>query len=339
MSAPGYTVFADMRWPEQTGIGQVQKALLTRKPEQVSLFDLRVRGAIGSVLSTFAISAALARAKPGDGVFLSAGFVPPFLSRIPSIVTVHDLTHLAYYGKAKALYYNLLFKQLYHHCAAIVCVSQFTRREFVGWSGIRAAKVHVVPNGVGPEFRDNCESLDLGYKYVLYPGNHRSYKNLNRLVMAFASSTLPRCGIHLVLTGSENAAIVELARRLGVERQLHFVGRVSGADLPKLYRGALLLAYVSLCEGFGIPILEAMASEVPVVTSNTTSMPEVAGDAALLVDPFSVDAIKHALDRINSESGLRTELICRGRERVKMFDWNRSAGIFWNIVNQVAGSR
>ena len=134
-SVSTYAVYADMRWPDQTGIGQAQKALMTRKPAQVSLTDLHVKGPIGSVLSTVAVSAALALAKPGDGLFLSAGFVPPILSKSLQSSTVHDLTHLTYYDKAKALYYNLLFKQLYHHCAAIVCSFEFTRREFIGWSG------------------------------------------------------------------------------------------------------------------------------------------------------------------------------------------------------------
>ena len=164
MSAPGYTVFVDMRWPEQTGIGQVQKALMTRKPGQVSLTDLHVKGPIGSVFSPVAISVALALAKARDGLFLSAGFVPPVVSWIPSIVCVYDLTHLKYYDNARALYYNLVFKQLYHRCAAIVCSSEFTRRELIGWSGVPAAKVHVVQLAVGPEFRDNCERLDLGYE-------------------------------------------------------------------------------------------------------------------------------------------------------------------------------
>jgi len=94
------------------------------------------------------------------------------------------------------------------------------------------------------------------------------------------------------------------------------------------------MAYVSLYEGFGIPVLEAMASDIPVISSNTSAMPEVAGDAALFVDPFSVDSIKHALDRVAAEEGLRAELIGRGRERSKFFDWRRSADAYWNVLDR-----
>jgi len=120
-----------------------------------------------------------------------------------------------------------------------------------------------------------------------------------------------------------------------VESRLHFLGRVNDEDLPKLYKGALFVAFVSLYEGFGLPIVEAMASGVAVLTSNVSAMPEVAGNAALMVDPYSIKDIALALDRLAGDTVLRDELVARGREHVTRFDWDLSAQELWGIIDHV----
>lgn len=334
MPGPAFKVYSDLRWPAKTGIGHVLTSLVERKPPQVELIDLQVAGRIGSPFSPLAISKALRRAAVTDGVFWSAGFVPPAACRLPVVLTVHDLTHLRFYTRLHTAYYNFLFKPLYRRCQAIVCVSDYTRREFLQWSGMLPEKVHVVYNGVGRAYAENTQTLDLPYRYVLYPGNHRGYKNLERLVAAYAASTLPAQGIRLVMTGDANPALMAQAQALGVYPHLHFMGRVADADLPKLYKGALLVAFVSLYEGFGLPIVEGMASGVPVLTSNESSMPEVAGDAALIVDPTSVEAITGALNTLAGDDALRAALVEKGRARVSRFDWDRSARELWDIVGR-----
>ena len=118
----------------------------------------------------------------------------------------------------------------------------------------------------------------------------------------------------------------------GLERVIHFTGAVSDQDLARLYRGATLVAFVSLYEGFGLPIIEGMAAGVPVLTSNVAAMPEVAGEAALLVDPTSIEDIAGGLERLSFNAELRQQMVHRGAIRAAHFDWDRSAAQVWKIV-------
>ncbi len=329
-----YKVYADLRWPRMTGIAKVQEACRAAAPPHVRLVDLRLTGSLGSPGAPMKLFRALQPLR--EGVFWNPGFVPPLLSHIPSIVTVHDLTHRIFYSRLHRAYYDVVLKPLYRRCAAIICVSEFTRDTFLAWSKMAANKVHVVLNGVCPHYAANTETLDLPYPYVLYPGNHRTYKNLARLLEAYSRSQLPQHDIHLVLTGEVNAALQAQAEALGIAKLVHFCGWYDSLDLAKLYRGAHAVAYVSLYEGFGLPIVEAMASGVPVMTSNVSSMPEVAGDAALLVNPYSIAEITDGLNTLALDEAARRQMIARGAERVALFDWKNSAAKLWRIVDSVA---
>ncbi len=330
------TVFSDSRWPEKTGIGNVLAAMKMYVPNDLSVVDLEIPGSVGSPMSPLAISRALNTYDAQDSVFWSAGFVPPLPGRFPSVVTVHDLTHLHFYSRKHALYYNWVYKPLYRRCTQIVCVSDYTRREFLEWSGISPDRVSTVYNGVTPEFYANEATYPCEFPYVLYPGNRRAYKNLDRLINAYAASRLPEKGIRLGLTGHPDSALTGLAGRLGIQDLLHFFGWVEDEELPALYRGALAVAFVSLYEGFGLPIIEAMASRVPVLTSNVSAMPEVAQDAAFIVDPYDVSAITKGLDRLAEDASLRDDLVARGMTRARAFDWRRSADQLWDVVERAA---
>jgi glycosyltransferase involved in cell wall biosynthesis len=311
--------------------------MISARPSHVKITDLMVAGKVGSPLSPAMIARGLARIKAEAGVFWNPGFVPPLYATIPVVVTIHDLSHLDFYSRWHRMYYNAVFRRLYHQCDAFICVSDYTRRRFLEWSGVSTAKVHLVPNGgASTAFFENVEVFELPFSYVLYPGNHRPYKNLDRLVTAYLASSLPRQGIHLVMTGAENARLLELARRLGGESFIHFVGLLPLENIPKLYKGSLAVVFVSLSEGFGLPILEGMASGVPVLTSNTSAMPEVAGGAALLVNPYSLEELKRGLERIVNDAMLRDELVEQGRKRATQYEWRQSAAEFWSIVDQLA---
>jgi glycosyltransferase involved in cell wall biosynthesis len=333
-------VHADLRWPPKTGIGAVQRALLDRKPAAVNVIDLQIAGRIGSVRSPLQITRSLHVHGPVRGdVFWSPGFVPPFRCPIPAIVTVHDLTHLHYYTRLHSLYYELIFKRLYRSCAAIICVSDFTRQEFLEWSGMPPEKVSTVHNGVAAQFFASGDFVRLPFDYVFYPGNHRHYKNLDRLLQAYAQSSLPGAGIHLVMTGSAGPELLGQVRRIGLDKQVHFAGNVTDEALVGLFRGATLTAFASLYEGFGLPIIESMAAGTAVLTSNVAAMPEVAGDAALLVDPTSIAQIGEGLERLAFDSALRARLVAQGRVRAASFDWNQSAAAVWSIVVAAAGAK
>jgi glycosyltransferase involved in cell wall biosynthesis len=329
------TVLADMRWPLHTGIGQVQEAYVARKPPEIALVDLNVAGPIGSPLSPLRIALAIWRSKRADVPFWSAGFIPPLVGCNRAVVIVHDLTHLKYYNWLRRIYYALILKPLYRRCAAVICVSNFTHAEFLAWSNANPSRVHVIKNGIPSRFIENKLAHVLPYKYLLYPGNHRNYKNLDRLIRAFAKSGIGKCGIHLLLTGDEYPALRRVIDENNLRALVHFAGHVPTDQLPMLYRGAEAIVFVSLYEGFGLPILEAMASDVPVVTSATSAMPEVAGDAALVVDPHSVDAIANALVRITTDECLRSDLVAKGRRRLKEFNWDRSAEEFWRLMVKI----
>jgi glycosyltransferase involved in cell wall biosynthesis len=326
-------VHADLRWPAGTGIGVVQQALLSRVPDRMQVQDLEVRGRIGSPLSPLAISAALIKHRARTGaVFYSPGFMPPAVCAVPAVVTVHDLIHLRFYSKLHLAYYNRILRPLYRQCRAIICVSDTTRNEFLEWSGIAPERVFRIYNGLPDAFRSAGQPPDLRFPYVLYPGNRREYKNLGRLLQAYARSSLPRNGIHLVLTGSPDEHLSGAAAELRVGTLVHFAGNLSEAELVGLYRHARLVAFVSLYEGFGLPIIEAMASDVPVLTSNVSSMPEIAAGAAWLVDPYSVEAIAAGLDTLAFDESEREVRIRLGRSHVTQFDWDRAASQVWRIV-------
>lgn len=328
-------VHADLRWPRKTGIGVAQAAWLSRAPPTIEIVDLEISSRIGSPASPLSIAQALARGA-GEGVFWSPGFIPPLRSALPAIVTVHDLTHLHYYTKLHAAYYSLVLKPLYRRCRAVICVSEYTRQEFLEWSGMSPSRVFTVHNGVAHERFAGSASLGLGFPYILYPGNRRRHKNLPNLLKAYGRSALPRAGINLVLTGDPDERLRELASRLRVAERVYFAGQVTDDDLARLYRGATLTAFVSLYEGFGLPVLESMASGVPVLVSNLSALPEVAGNAALLIDPTSIEAITSGLERLSFDQPLREQLIQAGQAQAARFDWDVSAAKIWEIVAAAA---
>lgn len=261
--------------------------------------------------------------------------MPPLGCKLPAVVTVHDLTHLHFYSVLHAAYYRAIMKRLYRRCDAIICVSEYTRTEFLAWSGVAAERVFTVYNGLSREFLRAGRGKGPEFAYVFYPGNRRQYKNVDRLLDAYAQSRLPRDGIRLALTGPPDAKLLKRAQRKGVDAMLHFAGALTDEEIVGLYRNARMVAYVSLYEGFGLPILEGMAAGVPVMTSNRSSMPEIAGSAALLVEPTSNDDMASGLERLCYDEELRARLIERGCARAAQFDWDQSAAQVWGIIAEL----
>ncbi|MFA6111720.1 MAG: glycosyltransferase family 1 protein [Candidatus Latescibacterota bacterium] len=271
-------------------------------------------------------------------VFLSPYVKGPLRLTCPMAITVHDLMFLRFpaYTGWRRWPRNLLFLAMARRVGAradlVFTDSEYSARDLERFLGVDRARVQVVPLGIEERYRPvtDPELLDqvrsryrIVMPYILYLGNFKPHKNVGALLRAYAG--LPegvRSRFALVLAGREDPwqrEQVELARRLGLDRQALFVGRVDEADLPALYSAATVFAFPSLYEGFGLPPLEAMACGTPVVAANCTSIPEVVGEAGLLIDPQAEGALTAALRRLLEDEELRRRLREQGLERAGHF--------------------
>lgn len=261
------------------------------------------------------------------------------------VCTVHDLIfldHPEWFNPRFAAWYSWLLPLLAKKIRHIIAVSEYTKRALIEKLHIQPEKITVVLNGIDARFTPRSpeeiehvrEELQIGSQpYILYVGSVEPKKNLARLLQAWSDiqHEVPD-DIRLVVAGASGNLGVFSRTELRVPPRVSFTGYVSDDSIPALYSGALLTAYPSLYEGFGLPPLEAMACGSPVLTSNITSLPEVVGDAALLVDPLRTSAIGEALLALIRNDTLRQDLRQKGLERVKHFSWDRTASETWRIL-------
>ncbi len=281
-------------------------------------------------------------------VFLSPYYKGPLRASCPVVLTIHDLLFIEYMGRARPAYDRTMtwLAGLYAgRAAAIITDSEHAKRTIVSRLGIGAERITVIPLSVAPEFHPVPFSEDVGRRhgvhrpYVLYVGNFLPHKNLPRLVRAFAGLTgAVRRDCSLVLAGDDagrrNSILTE-ARRLGIEKQIVVTGVVADTDLPALYAGCEAFAMPSLDEGFGLPAVEAMACGAPVIVSDRASLPEVTGDAALMVDPLRVEAIGAALAAVLSDRARQEDLRRRSLARADTFRGDRAAQRVLALVRAV----
>ena len=280
-------------------------------------------------------------ARPPDLLFVPAHVLPLIHPR-RSVVTVHDLGYLHYPGAhrpADRRYLDWSTRWNARQATAVLADSAATRADLVRAYGVEPGKIHVVYLGRDESLAPVRDISALAAvrarygiheRYLLYVGTLQPRKNLARVIDAFARLSGPPAlaGVQLVLAGKRGWLYDDLfgrGERLNLQGRVLFPGYIEDADLPALLSGALAFVFPSLYEGFGIPVLEAGACGVPVITSNTSSLPEVAGDAALLVDPHDVDAIAEAMYRLVTDEALRADLVRRGLENVKRFSWEKCA--------------
>jgi glycosyltransferase involved in cell wall biosynthesis len=253
---------------------------------------------------------ALGRAR-GIDVLHCPSFRGPLRSRVPLVVTVHDLgilRHPEVFNRWTRAYSRLLVPRVVRNARRVIAVSEFTRRELVELLGIPEERVRVIGNAVELVFSPEGESAS--GEYVLAVGTVEPRKNLPRLAEATR-----RAGVELRVVGARGWGSVPLA---GVTE----LGEVSDEELARLYRGASVVAYPSLYEGFGIPLIEAMASGTPLVTSRGGATEEIAGGAAVLVDPLDPASIAAGIEEASRR---RDELRAAGLERARAFSWDAVA--------------
>jgi glycosyltransferase involved in cell wall biosynthesis len=264
--------------------------------------------------------------------------LPPTLSRTRTLLTVHDLSFVrvpeAASPRLKAYLDDVVPRSVSraHH---VLADSQATKDDLVSLYDTSPEKITVLLSGVDSRFKrvDRPEYVRAKYRisgapYVLSVGTVQPRKNYGRLIEALALLRARGYELNLVIAGGRGwleDPIYETIRVNHMEDRVHFIGFADDADLPALYSDAACFAFPSLYEGFGLPVLEAMGCETPVVTSNVSSLPEVAGDAALIVDPYDVDAIASAIVKLADDTTLRSHLINKGRERAQQFTWEKSA--------------
>ncbi len=299
-------------------------------------------------------AAALAFSRP-DVTFVPAHTLP-LLFPGPGVVTVHDLGYMHFpeaHTASQRIYLRWATAHSARRAAVILADSQATRRDLLRFGLAGAAKIRVVYPGADESLRPDRSPgrLDairrkygLPERYLLHLGSLHPRKNLERLIEAYALWR-SRAGsggrdVGLVLAGAvgwKHHGIFGKVPESGLGQFIRFPGYVDEADLAALYTGAEAFVFPSLYEGFGFPVLEAMRCEVPVICSNTSSLPEVAGDAALLIDPTDVDAIADAIGRVMGDGDLRQTLIERGRERPRRFSWDRAAREALLALEEAAG--
>ena len=298
------------------------------------------------------ISIPLAVRRERLDLFHSPHYILPALTPSKTVVTIHDCIHLMFpeylrrrvgYAYARASLYTAA-----HKSDRIFTVSEQSKRDILRFFNVPPEKIVVTPNAIDDrvsvppsqeEITRTRERYQLSHSYLLYVGNIKPHKNLERLIEAFhLVRAQGRSELELLIIGDEISKLQALRRavhKYDIHRYVRFLGYVPDNTLAVLYRLASVFVFPSLYEGFGLPPLEAMASGTPVVTSNVSSLPEVVGDAAILVDPHSAQAIADGILQVLRSTHLREELRKRGLKRVQEYSWARSVQRVREIYGEV----
>ena len=313
-------------------------------PELASRFTTRVAPISGSsrILRVFAESTWLAARSFIDRCTLlhHCGGTMPFLRLTPGVLTLHDLQPLANpdrFGFVKGSYIRFVAPRSLRRALTIVCLSEFVANDVVDRVEIERERIRIIPCGINePDVAFDQDRLarllaSLGltkHPFILYPAITYPHKNHETLVAAFAQIVSTRPELRLVFTGGSGSSDVTVTAAIdayGLTNDVVRAGRIPESDLDLLYRAATVMAFPSLYEGFGIPVIEAMSRGCPVVASDVGALPEVIGGAGELVDPLNVAGWADALGDLIDDPARRTVLIQQGFDQAKHFDWSTPA--------------
>lgn len=305
----------DDRWVGENGIGRFAKELSIR----LNFEPMHLKRSPTSWYDFIYLSFKLAKR---NNLTFSPGYNAPILFNDKYIFTIHDLNHLEFGTNfIKKIYFTIVIKYAARRSLAILTVSEFSKKRIISWAKIPEHRVINVGNGVSTIFNNTGPRYESKEPYILCVSNRKPHKNEFRALSAFAKSNINSKTL-ILFTGAKTIELEAHADALKIKDRVKFLGCVDDDLLAKLYRGATALLFPSLYEGFGFPIIEAMACGTPVITSNITSMPEISDGAAHLVDPYDVDDIAYGINRVLSDEAYRLELINSGLQRSKIFNWD-----------------
>jgi glycosyltransferase involved in cell wall biosynthesis len=316
-------VLVDSRWAGRYGIGRFATEVLKAWPTVMHFAPGLAPHPFHKLDPLWTVLQILTR-RPR--LYFSLGFNPPFWSPTPFVFTLYDLILLRFPQEASRLmqpYFKYIVRPAVRRAKFVLTCSEYSKQEIMAWAKVPSEKVKVVGCGVDERFCPEGDRYNPGFSYLLYVGNHQPHKNLPRLLKAFAQAQIPM-DLKLLLSGNPNPELMPLIEELKLVDRVEFTGFIDDKALPSYYRGAKALLFPSLYEGFGLPPLEAMACGIPVLTSNVTSLPEVVGEAALLVDPHQIISIAQGIESIVLQRDLRNRLIARGIIQAKHHQWSQT---------------
>jgi glycosyltransferase involved in cell wall biosynthesis len=290
-----------------------------------------------------------------DGVdlFHATDHLLPKMEGVPSVFTLHDTAYLhfpRFYLPRNRAYLRVMMPRFLRRADQVIAVSEQTKRDALRFYGMDPGKVRVIPEGVDARFRPDVDpavvaDVRLRYRlprrFVLNVGTIQPRKNLVTLLDAFDVARRHHPDVGLVVAGAKGWLYEEFFARIrerGLTSHVTLTGHVDDRDLPALFNAAEVFAYPSVYEGFGLPPLEALACGTPVLCSNASSLPEVVGEAGILIPPKDVDAWVHALDTILDDDGSRRELRRLGPERARAFTWDAAARRTLEVYRSALGS-
>lgn len=326
-----------------TGVERYTQEVVSRLKDRVRLLSpgRPLRGAAGHLWEQARLPSLLRE----DEVLWSPANTGP-LSVSSQVITLHDasfIDHPEWFDAGFTAWYGILLPRLLQRVPLILTDSIFSKIRILEGFRISEQRVKVIPAGVNltrfqPVLKADqeraCVKFKLQKPFVLAVGSLNERKNLLRLIRAWKRMGRSFRDADLVVVGEEGHAFRKVHFDL-LPENVRFIGRVDDRDLAALYSSALAYVMPSLYEGFGLTLLEAMACGVPVIASNTTALPEVIGDAGILIDPHNVDEIGQAILTIIEDSALREDLIRRGFERVKQYPWEKTAESIWTSISQI----
>ncbi len=321
-------ILFDTRWIGEHGIGRFAKEV---RDSKLTIQDLKLPWKPTNPLDTILLTIYLIFKKD---IYFSLDTTRLFFFLKRSIITIHDLNHIDIpYNSSflKRIYYKFVLKRACRKALCILTVSEFSKKRICEWSGRNADEVFVVGNGVSKEFLINHPTPKK--EQILMVGNRKKHKNELNALIAFYKSNIPS-SVKLVFTGSITNELDIIIDRNRLRDRVSFLGTVSNTKLAELYRESLFLLFPSLYEGFGLPIVESMACGTPVIISNSTSLPEVAGGAAIIVNPDDVEDIKDKIEKLYHDAELQNKLIEKGLLNIERYTWEMTRNKFETIMNR-----